>query len=483
MEEKNMNSMNQQEIKKYIDALNKVKPLPTFVPVFGGLTYQMAADYFEVNNSNVRAAMNRDGMSHNRKMIAVQRFINSGYHRDNYNHISKDGVRIGFNPAVQAILLVDEAGIAYLVRSLATVSKIAAKACELIDGCIAASIEANSIQVFTDGELGKLRVISKDSESWFVAVDVCAALEIVNPSQALARLDYDEKMTICLNEGHSGQRGGAQSMSVVNEPGLYTLILSSRKPEAKAFKRWITHEVIPTLRKDGAYISARSVDDFLMNPDLLIKLAEKRKEELAAIKELQESNNALRDEVEREKATVKEVNDELIKAKAELAATVAKSSATEDELKDVSNALDTIRDELKQTKQSLADSNAHKEEVSSKLVAARKSNKELSAKVNAYECRDTICALIRAYSYAACGGLKQEADNDFQRELFERHNIDLDLRMKYLGGGKNIVDYLRPDEYDKAANMMLTICKQHGINTDKILSNSSRPELFSRRVA
>ena len=86
-------------------------------------------------------------------------------------------------------------------------------------------------------------VVERDGEPWFVAADVCKALEIGNPSQVLVRLEDDEKMnTLISNEGN--QRGNP-NMTVVNESGLYTLILSSRKPEAKVFKRWVTSETLP----------------------------------------------------------------------------------------------------------------------------------------------------------------------------------------------------------------------------------------------
>ena len=86
--------------------------------------------------------------------------------------------------------------------------------------------------------------------TWFVAADVCAVLDISNPSDALSRLDDDEK-TLISNEGQG--RREAPTMNAVNEPGLYSLILGSRKPEAKAFKRWVTHEVLPAIRRTGSY--------------------------------------------------------------------------------------------------------------------------------------------------------------------------------------------------------------------------------------
>ena len=98
-----------------------------------------------------------------------------------------------------------------------------------------------------------LRCIMRDGEPWFVAADVCAALEITNVTQALSRLDPDE-MTLYSNEGREAGHG-AQSQNLINESGLYSLILGSRKPEAKKFKKWVTSEVLPSIRKTGAYVA------------------------------------------------------------------------------------------------------------------------------------------------------------------------------------------------------------------------------------
>jgi prophage antirepressor-like protein len=95
----------------------------------------------------------------------------------------------------------------------------------------------------------QVRVITdKQGEPWFVAADVCACLAIRNPSDALNRLDDDEK-----GLGLTETPGGEQSMSTVNEAGLYNLVLGSRKPEARRFKRWVTHEVLPAIRRTGRY--------------------------------------------------------------------------------------------------------------------------------------------------------------------------------------------------------------------------------------
>lgn len=107
----------------------------------------------------------------------------------------------------------------------------------------------NELQVFNNAMFGNVRIILQDNEPWFVAKDVCDCLEINNSRQALSRLDNDEKNSVILNDGTAGN----PEKSIVNEYGLYSLVLSSRKPEAKEFKRWITHEVLPSLRKYGTY--------------------------------------------------------------------------------------------------------------------------------------------------------------------------------------------------------------------------------------
>lgn len=111
----------------------------------------------------------------------------------------------------------------------------------------------NELMIFNNPEFGDIRTMERDGTPWFVAVDVCRALEITNSRDAVARLDDDEKNTVVLTDGI---RGNPQKI-IVNEPGLYTLVLGSRKPEAKAFKRWITHEVIPSIRKHGGYINGQ----------------------------------------------------------------------------------------------------------------------------------------------------------------------------------------------------------------------------------
>ena len=119
----------------------------------------------------------------------------------------------------------------------------------------------NKLMVFENEAFGKVRTLNLNGEPWFVAVDVCSVLDLSNPTIAVSRLDEDERAKFNL-----GRQGDA---TIVNEPGLYTLVLGSRKPEAKAFKRWITHKVIPAIRKHGVYITDEKLKLFAEHPELL----------------------------------------------------------------------------------------------------------------------------------------------------------------------------------------------------------------------
>lgn len=144
----------------------------------------------------------------------------------------------------------------------------------------------NNIQVFNNEEFGEVRTVMVSGEPWFVAVDVCKALELSNPTVAVSRLDEDERSKF--NLGRQGEG------TIVNEAGLYSLILGSRKPEAKAFKRWITHDVIPAIRKTGGYIQGEesmSDDDLIARALVMaqkkIELREQQLKEKDAQLELQ----------------------------------------------------------------------------------------------------------------------------------------------------------------------------------------------------
>lgn len=140
----------------------------------------------------------------------------------------------------------------------------------------------NQIKPFMYGS-SEVRTISIQNEPWFVAKDVCDALDLSDVSKAVYGLDDDEKLTRTLFV--SGQN---REVWIINEPGLYSLILRSRKPEAKQFKRWITHEVIPSIRKHGAYITPETMEQTLKDPDYIIGVITALKKEQDARKVLEE---------------------------------------------------------------------------------------------------------------------------------------------------------------------------------------------------
>lgn len=128
----------------------------------------------------------------------------------------------------------------------------------------------NDIQVFSNARFGTVRTIG----DMLIAVDICHALDIGNTSQAVSRLDEDEKGIISNDTG---------SFLAITESGLYSLVLGSRKPEAKEFKRWITHDVIPSIRQHGAYMTSETIEKVLADPDTIIQLATRLKQHQAEI--------------------------------------------------------------------------------------------------------------------------------------------------------------------------------------------------------
>lgn len=134
-------------------------------------------------------------------------------------------------------------------------------------------VTMNSLKVFENQEFGKIRISVIQSEPWFVGKDVAEILGYQRTADAIrAHVDVEDK-----GVGEIQTPGGTQTMTVINESGLYSLILSSKLPTAKRFKRWVTGEVLPAIRKHGAYLTEQKVEEILTNPDTIIKLATRLK--------------------------------------------------------------------------------------------------------------------------------------------------------------------------------------------------------------
>ena len=143
----------------------------------------------------------------------------------------------------------------------------------------------NKIKVFNNPSFGEMRTIVMNSEPWFVGKDVAEILGYAKARNAIsAHVDPEDKKDAPIQ----GPLGGTQTMTVINESGLYSLILSSKLPTAKKFKRWVTSEVLPAIRKHGAYLTEQKVEEILTNPDTIIKLATQLKEEREARKQAEQ---------------------------------------------------------------------------------------------------------------------------------------------------------------------------------------------------
>ena len=155
---------------------------------------------------------------------------------------------------------------------------------------------SNSLQLFQNSGF-KIRVVMRDGDPWFVAKDVCTCLEIANVSDACSRLDEDERGIVSTDTP-----SGKQEMLIVSEPGLYSLIGSSKKQEAKAFKRWVNHEVLPSIRKTGSYSVTQSQPQFALPTNYL--------EALKALVASEEAKLALQAELTSEKEAHEKDNED-----------------------------------------------------------------------------------------------------------------------------------------------------------------------------
>lgn len=150
------------------------------------------------------------------------------------------------------------------------------------------------LQIFNSPEFGAIRTIEKDGEPWFVGKDVATILGYAKPLNALAtHIDEDDS----LKQGLTDNMGRMQETIFINESGLYSLVLSSKLPTAKKFKRWVTNEVIPSIRKHGAYMTPETLEKVLLSPDTLMQLAQNLKDE-------QEKRKVLETKIEQDKPKV-----------------------------------------------------------------------------------------------------------------------------------------------------------------------------------
>lgn len=149
------------------------------------------------------------------------------------------------------------------------------------------------LQIFNSPEFGVIRTIEKDGEPWFVGKDVANALGYKDTVNALkSHVDTEDK-----GGWQITTQFGEKETTIINESGLYSLVLSSKLPTAKKFKRWVTNEVIPSIRKHGAYMTPETLEKVLLSPDTLMQLAQNLKDE-------QEKRRVLETKIEQDKPKV-----------------------------------------------------------------------------------------------------------------------------------------------------------------------------------
>lgn len=141
-----------------------------------------------------------------------------------------------------------------------------------------------NVQIFSNEEFGRIRTIAINGEPWFVGKDVAERLGYTDTAQAVRKhIDDEDKGVVDLTTP-----GGIQRATIINESGLYSLVLSSKLPRAKAFKRWVTSEVIPSIRKRGIYATPQTAEQMLKDPDVMIRALQELKAERQKRQELEQ---------------------------------------------------------------------------------------------------------------------------------------------------------------------------------------------------
>ena len=147
----------------------------------------------------------------------------------------------------------------------------------------------SDLQLFQNPEFGRVRIVEVNGEAWMVGKDVAEALGYKNPQEAVrTHVDNEDK-----GVSEILTPGGKQPIPIINESGLYSLVLSSKLPNARKFRRWVTNEVLPTVRRHGAYMTPETLQAAILNPDTMIQLCQQLKAEREHSRQLEAENAAM----------------------------------------------------------------------------------------------------------------------------------------------------------------------------------------------
>lgn len=294
---------------EYIGIMDEIKPVK-LLPVLDIATLTMVAEYFETEYSVVSGYYS----GHQKELeeygiikMKTKDFANAGYsvdpenirgcnivkHGDCSARVTSVGARCMSKAAIFNMALgLGRSEVADKIRAAVTAAENEAIAANE-DAANNVENMAENILTFTNMEFGSIRVMEIGGQPWFVGKDVAESLAYTNPHKAIR--DHVDEEDKGLNESFTP--GGKQKTVIINESGLYSLIMSSKLPGAKQFKKWVTSEILPSVRKHGAYMTPETLTKSLQDPASLIVLLETLKSEQEKNKELSIANKAMSDEI------------------------------------------------------------------------------------------------------------------------------------------------------------------------------------------
>ena len=297
---------------KYIDAMDKVKPVK-LLPKLDVITIAGAAEYLETEPtfiSSYYAGHLKELQEYGATKLFANDFLNAGYTKDSQRVGSCDVLRYdGTEVRVSGLgaRCLTKNALFYMILGMncsEVVERIKAMVVEAEKFDAAEAVEAEAveepsvttasdIQTFTNTEFGSVRVVYVNGEPWFFGKDVAVILGHTNPERAIRDyvFDFDKGVTVSVTPG------GKQKVTIINESGLYSLIMSSRVPSAKKFQHWVTSEVLPTIRKYGVYMTPEKLREVILSPDVMIEVCMNLKAEQEKNKQLTAANKALADEI------------------------------------------------------------------------------------------------------------------------------------------------------------------------------------------
>lgn len=294
---------------EYIGIMDEIKPVK-LLPVLDIATLTMVAEYFETEYSVVSGYYS----GHQKELeeygiikMKAKDFVNAGYsvdpenirgcnivkHGDCSARVTSVGARCMSKAAIFNMALgLGRSEIADKIRAAVTAAENEALAANE-DATNNVENMAENILTFTNMEFGSIRVMEIGGQPWFVGKDVAKTLGYADTSDAMKKhVDDEDKLTRRFAD--SGQN---RKMYIINESGLYSLIMSSKLPGAKQFKKWVTSEILPSVRKHGAYMTPETLTKSLQDPASLIVLLETLKSEQEKNRELSLANKAMSDEI------------------------------------------------------------------------------------------------------------------------------------------------------------------------------------------